>query len=90
MIEMSGFKAKFWEVNQEKRLAMALYLYGNPAYFTIYNIMGSYKNYPNQPRIPAYNYFNKVMAKLCIEMEYGFALHQNLWTWNGFHLRLKL
>lgn len=30
------------------------------------------------------------MAKLRIEVEHGFALHQNLWTWNGFHLGLKL
>lgn len=30
------------------------------------------------------------MAKLRIEVKYGFAIHQNLWTWNGFHLGLKL
>ena len=30
------------------------------------------------------------MSRLRIEVEQGFALHQNLWTWNGFHLGLKL
>ena len=30
------------------------------------------------------------MAKLRVEVEHGFAMHQNLWTWNGFHLGLKL
>lgn len=30
------------------------------------------------------------MSKLRIKVEHGFALHQNLWTWNGFHLGLKL
>ena len=52
--------------------------------------MGPYKNFPNRSRTPAHNRFNKAMAKLRIEVEHGFALHQNLWTWNGFHLGLKL
>lgn len=30
------------------------------------------------------------MARLRIEVEHGFAIHQNLWTWNGFHLNLKI
>lgn len=30
------------------------------------------------------------MAKLRIEVEHGFALHQNLWIWNSFYLGLKL
>lgn len=29
------------------------------------------------------------MAKLSIEIKYGFMLHQNFWTWNGFYLELK-
>lgn len=30
------------------------------------------------------------MSRLRIEVEHGFAIHQNLWTWNGFHLGLKI
>ena len=52
--------------------------------------MGPYKTYPNRPRTAAHNRFNKTMSRLPIEVEHGFALHQNLWTWNGFHLGLKL
>ncbi len=57
---------------------MVLYLYGNPTYSTIYSIIESYKNYPNQPKTPTYNCFNKVIVKFCIEVEYDFTLHQNL------------
>lgn len=52
--------------------------------------MGPYKNYFNRPRTLAHNCFNKAMSRLQIEVRYGFTLHQNLWTWNGFHLGLKL
>ena len=90
MVELLGLERRLREVNQGKRPCMALYLYGDPAYYTVYGIMGPYKNYPNRSRTAAHNQFNKAMAKLCIEVEYRFALHQNLWTWNGFHLRLKL
>lgn len=69
---------------------MALYLYGDPAYSTIYGIMGLYQNYPNRLRTPAHDQFNKAMSRLRIEVEHGFAIHQNLWTWNGFYLGLKL
>ncbi len=52
--------------------------------------MGPYKNYPGRPRTPAQEKFNKVISRLRIEVEHGFAIHQNLWTWNGFHLGLKI
>lgn len=52
--------------------------------------MEPYKNYLGRPRTVAHNKFNKMMSKLRIEVEYGFAIYQNLWTWNGFHLGLKL
>lgn len=90
MVQLSGLEAKICGINQGRRPAMALYLYGDPAYSTVYGIMEPYKNFPNRPRTPAHNHFNKAMAKLRIEVEHGFALHQNLWTWNGFHLGLKL
>lgn len=59
---------------------MIPYLYKNLAHYTLYDIMRPYKYYPYQPRTVAHNRFNKMMAKLRIEVEYGFALHQNLWT----------
>lgn len=90
MVELSGLQTKLRAVNQGHRPAQALYLYGDPAYSTVYGIMGPYKNYPNRPRTAAHNRFNKTMSRLRIEVEHGFALHQNLWTWNGFHLGLKL
>ena len=30
------------------------------------------------------------MIRLRIEIEHGFAIHQNFWTWNDFHLQLKV
>ena len=90
MVELSGLEARLRAVNAGRPPAMALYLYGDPAYSTIYGIMGPYRNYPNRPRTPAHDQFNKAMSRLRIEVEHGFAIHQNLWTWNGFHLGLKL
>ena len=90
MVELSGLDSKLRAMNIRRRPAQALYLYEDPAYSTVYGIMGPYKNYPGRPRTPAHNRFNKIMSKLRIEVEHGFAIHQNLWTWNGFHLGLKL
>lgn len=90
MVELSGLEAKLRAINAGRRPAMALYLYGDPAYSTVYSIMGPYKNYPNYPRTAAYDRFNKAISRLRIEVEHGFAIHQNLWTWNSFHLGLRL
>lgn len=30
------------------------------------------------------------MSRLQIKVEHDFAIHQNLWTWNGFYLGLKI
>lgn len=90
MVELSDLDKKLRAVNAGRRPAHALYLYGNPAYCTVYGIMGPYKNYSNRPRTPAQDKFNKVMSRLRIEVEHGFGIHQNLWTWNGFHLNLKV
>lgn len=46
MVEDSGIVEKLREVNGGRRPAHALYLYGDPAYCTVYGIMGPYKNYP--------------------------------------------
>lgn len=67
-----------------------MYLYGNLVYNNIYKIMRPYKNYLSWPQILAQTKFNKAMAWLQIEVEHGFTLHQNLWTWNGFYLNLKI
>ena len=80
MVELSGLEKRLRKVNQGKRPCITLYLYEYPAYCTVYGIMGLYKNYPNKPKTPAQNRFNKAMVKLHFEVEYRFALHQNLWT----------
>lgn len=90
MVEESGLAEKLRTVNGGRRAAHALYLYGDPAYCTVYGIMGPYKNFPSRLCTPAQDKFNKIMSRLRIEVEHGFAIHQNLWTWNGFHLGLKL
>lgn len=66
MVELLGLERRFCKVNQGKHLCMTLYLYKDPAYCTVYNIMGSYKNYLNRLRIAVYNQFNKAIAKLHI------------------------
>lgn len=63
MVELSGLEAKLHGVNSGRRPAMALYLYRDPTYCTVYGIMRPYKNYPNQPRTPAHNRFNKNHGK---------------------------
>ena len=90
MVEYSGLADRLRTVNGGRRPAHALYLYGDPAYSTVYGIMGPYKNYPSRPRTVAQNKFNKAMSRLRIEVEHGFTIHQNLWTWNGFHLTLQI
>lgn len=75
MVKLSNLEIKLCTVNLKRYPYMALYLHGNPAYYAIYNIMGPYKNYPNRLWTTTYNRFNKTMAKLCIEVKYGFALY---------------
>ena len=55
MVELSGLEAKLRAVNAGRRPTLALYLYGNPAYSTVYGIIGPYKNYPGRPRTAAHN-----------------------------------
>ena len=90
MVELSGLHEKLRAINVGRRPTRALYLSSNPAYCTVYSIMGPYRNYPNHLRTLAQDKFNKVIARLRIEVEHGFAIHQILWTWNGFHLQLKV
>ena len=80
MVEYSGLADKLRTVNGERQPTHALYLYGNPVYSTVYGIMGPYKNYPSRLQIVAQNKFNKaiMMSRLQIELEHGFAIHQNL------------
>ena len=53
MVELLSLEARLRAINAGRPSAIALYLYGDPAYFTIYGIMGPYQNYPNWPRTPA-------------------------------------
>lgn len=71
MVECSGLVEKPRAVNGGRRPARALYLYGDPAYSTVYGIMGPYKNYPSRPQTPAQNKFNKAMSRLRIEENTG-------------------
>lgn len=78
MVELLGLDGKLKAMNIGRRPAQALYLYGDPAYSTVYSIIEPYKNYLGRPRTPAHNQFNKIISKLRIEVEHGFAIHQNL------------
>ncbi len=89
MVKPSGLAEKLRTVNRGCQAAHALYFYEDPAYSTIYGIMGLYKNFPSRSCTPAQDLFSKIMSRLQIEVEHGFVIHQNLWTWNGFHLGLK-
>ena len=53
-------------------------------------IMGPYKNYSRKSCTTTQNQFNKIISRLRIEVEHDFAIYQNLWAWNEFHLGLKL
>ncbi len=55
MMELLGLEKRLCKVNQERYLCMALYLYGDPAYCTVYGIMGPYKNYSNRPKTAMHN-----------------------------------
>lgn len=78
MVEPSRLEIKLHTVNQENCSTITLYLYGNPVYAIIYQIMGPYKNYLGWPKTAVYNKFNKIILKLKIEREYSFTIHQNL------------
>lgn len=90
MVKESDLAKKQQTVNGGCQVAHALYFYGDPVYCIVYGIMRPYKNFPSRPYTSAQNKFNKIISRLRIEMEHGFAIYQNLWTWNGFYLGLKL
>lgn len=77
-------------INTSCAPVIALYFYSNPTYSTIYDIIDSYKNYLNYPKIVEHKQFNKVILRFRVKVDHGFAIHQNFWTWNGFYLRLKI
>lgn len=90
IVELSGLEGKLKVMNIRRRPTQAFYSYGDPANPLVYKIIGPYKHYLGQSKTLAQNWFNKIISKLRIEVDYGFAIHQNLWTWNSFHLSLKL
>lgn len=90
MVELLKLHKKLKMINVKRQPAHALYLYGNLAYYTIHAIMRLSKNYSNCLCTLTQDKFNKVMMRLRIEIEHGFAIHQNFWTWNDFHLQLKV
>ena len=90
MVELLELHEKLKAINAEQRPARALYLYGDLAYCTIYGIIEPYRNYLNRLRTLAQDKFNKVMARLRIEVEHNFSIHHNFWTWNSYHLQLKI
>lgn len=68
MVEISDLTKKLKLVNGDQQLADNLYLYGDPTYYTVYGIIDPYKNYPGKLQTPGQKKFNKVMAKLQIEI----------------------
>lgn len=59
MVELLSLEVKPQRVNIGKNLTLSLYLYGDTAYCTIYDIMRPYKKYLNKPKIPTHNLFIK-------------------------------
>lgn len=78
IVELLSLEAKLRDVNAGCRPAMALCLYGDPVYSTVYGIIGPYKNYLNRPKTVAHDRFNKAMSRLRIEVKHGFTIYQNL------------
>lgn len=78
MIELFGLAEKLRSVNGDWWPVNTLYLYRNPVYYTIYDIIGFYKNYSRKSWTPVQKKFNKAMAKLQIKAEYIFVIYQNL------------
>lgn len=78
IVELLDLEPKWHTVNERRYLAIILYLYDNPAYLTIYEIMRLYKNYLGRSKTIAYNRFSKIMAKLKIKIKHSFASHENL------------
>lgn len=89
MIELSSLETKLRVINVSCLLIIALCFYDNTAYFIIYNIIILYQIYINWLKTATYDKFNKAMSRLRIKIKHGFAIHQNFWTWNSFHLGLK-
>lgn len=92
MVESSGLEKQLRKVNGNRPpAAHALYVYClDPAFRSVYGITGPYRNYPGRLRTPAEDQFNTIMSNLRKDVEHGFATHQNLWTWNAYHLGLKI
>ena len=42
--------------------------------------MGPYKNYADRFRLKISEQLNKAIFQVQIEVKYGFAIYQNLWT----------
>lgn len=61
---LSDLEIKIRAVNNNRRLAYTLYLYKDPAYYTVYEIIDPYKNYADKPRIEAHEQFNKAMSRV--------------------------
>lgn len=77
MIELSSLKNKLGVMNIERKLIQTFYLYRDPAYLIVYNIIKPYKNYSGRPRTSVYNWFNKIISKLKIKIKHEFAIYQN-------------
>lgn len=80
MVEVSSLEIRLRVINTGCPLAMALYLYSNSAYSTIYGIIRPYQNYLNWPKTLAlwHTQFNKAISWLRIKVEHGFAIYYNL------------
>lgn len=75
--ELSSFKCKLKAINVERKPTQVFYFYENFVYTKIYDIIGTYKNYPGRPRTFTHNQFNKIISKLKLEVKHGVAIYQN-------------
>lgn len=62
MVENSSLKKKLKAVNSGQQPVYTLYLYSYLGYYTVYKIMGLYKNYLSRLQIVVQNKFNKTIS----------------------------
>jgi nuclease HARBI1 len=69
-----------------------LYIYGDPAYGSVYGVIGSYRctsGVPAQPLSPEQLASNRAIAKVQISVEQVFGLNVQIWAYNNFKFGIR-
>ncbi|KAI5803644.1 hypothetical protein EDC01DRAFT_594529, partial [Geopyxis carbonaria] len=65
-------------------------LYGDPAYYLAFGIMGAYRSRQNRPLPEPLKQMNSLMSSMRVSVEHGFAKVMTLWSFNGFKGDLRV